>query len=870
MCSKSTKNQHIFAIARTIFYRRKVRYICLFFLIHFQHLIGFPYAQAANLTDRDPVTAISAALDFISTTHQLGYLPLIRNGEALPVLYDQDEFAGVRRAIKNLLEDFARVTGNIQSQQTPGSSKIIIGTYGHSRLIDSLIKSGLIESNELAGKREKFIIKTTSNSKAATPGDLIIVGSDKRGTMYGIYELSKQIGVSPWYYWADIPVKKASNLYVKPGSYTDGEPMVKYRGIFLNDEAPALSGWSKATFGGFNAAFYEKVFELLLRLRANYLWPAMWGSAFYDDDARNGALADEMGIVMGTSHHEPLARAHAEWKRYGRNGEWDYVKNKKGLLDFWRKGLERSKSWESILTIGMRGDGDEPMHEDENVALLERIVKDQRDLIKAVTNKPVDQSPQLWALYKEVQDYYDKGMRVPDDVTLLFCDDNWGNVRRLPALDAKPRKGGYGMYYHFDYVGGPRNSKWINVSQIQRIWEQMNLTYHHGVDEIWIVNVGDLKPMEFPISFFLDMAWNPNRFHAANLYNYTEEWCIQQFGARYGKQAAGLLHRYTKFNHRVTPELLDHNTFSLTHYAEFERVVKEYHTLNMEALQVYYLLTDTLKDAFDQLILFPIHACANLYEMYYAKAMNDRCIEKGDPQANFWADQVKICFERDSLLTMHYHQDIAGGKWPHMMDQVRIGYSSWNNPSRAVMPTVRYLPEQPIDKRAQVFVEESGYIAMEAANYASAHADQDVHWIEIPDLGKTASAMTTMPVTAQIGAETFLTYTIEVKDTVDATIWLLTSPTLNFNDNKGLRYAVAVDDGEEVIINFNGHYQGELGQWQAERIIKSSSVHKLTPGEHELKIRFLDQGIVLQRLIVDLGGLKDSYLGPPESPVLNR
>ena len=238
---------------------------------------------------------------------------------------------------------------------------------------------------------------------------------------------------------------------------------------------------------------------MVLRLKGNFLWPAMWNSAFYDDDPKNGPLADEMGIVMGTSHHEPMGLAQQDWKRRG-TGEWNYKTNGKVLRDFWKSGMERCKDWGSVITVGMRGDGDEAMSEGTNISLLQNIVKDQRKIIEKVTGKKAEETPQVWALYKEVQDYYDKGMRVPDDVTLLLCDDNWGNVRRLPALDAKPRKGGYGMYYHFDYVGAPRNSKWINITQIQRIWEQMNLTYVHGVRELWVVNVGDFKPMEYPIT----------------------------------------------------------------------------------------------------------------------------------------------------------------------------------------------------------------------------------------------------------------------------------------------------------------------------------------------------------------------------------
>ncbi|TJY66567.1 glycosyhydrolase [Sphingobacterium alkalisoli] len=801
---------------------------------------------------------------FVQTFRTPGYLPLAKNGIPIPFIYDSNDHKGVIRAIDNLKEDFKRVTNNYPSEDGYSYS-IIIGTVGHSSMIDRLIKEKKIEKESLHGKNEKFIIQTIANPTTGIDSALVIAGSDKRGTIYGIYELSAQIGVSPWYYWADVPVEKHSDLYVKPGFYTQGEPAVQYRGIFLNDEAPALSGWARATFGGYNHQFYEKVFELLLRLKANFLWPAMWGNAFYDDDPRNGELADEIGIVMSTSHHEPMARAQQEWKRYGNAGAWDYGKNEKGLQEFWRGGMQRTKDWESIITLAMRGDGDEPMSEDQNIGLLEKIVKDQRKIIEEVTGKKAEETPQVWALYKEVQDYYDAGMRVPDDVTLLFCDDNWGNVRKLPELNAKKRKGGYGMYYHFDYVGAPRNSKWLNVTQTQRVWEQMNLTYQHGVDRIWIVNVGDLKPMEYPISFFLDMAWNPNQFNPSNLLTHTEEWCAQQFGEKYAKEAARLIDTYSKYNHRITPELLDHRTFSLQHYDEFERVVTDYRSLLIDAMRLYNIIPNQYKDAFDQLVLFPINGMSNLYDLYYAKAKNEYHASKKDVQANYWADKVKEGFQRDSLLTQHFNS-IADGKWKHMMDQVRIGYKSWNNPPHSIIPSVTYVDSGAVKVAKKVFVENDGYVSIEVMNYAEAHDSKDVKWTEIPNLGKTESALTTMPVTAALDEQVYVEYKVDVATSGKGQLTVLTSPTLNFNANKGLRYAITINDEPEQIVNINGHYKGELGRWQANRIIASKTDHEFKEaGEYTIRIRPLEHGIVIQKLLLDLGGLKPSYLGPPQS-----
>ncbi|MCD9855203.1 glycosyl hydrolase 115 family protein [Epilithonimonas sp. JDS] len=782
---------------------------------------------------------------------------------------------GILRAVKNLQTDFQKVTGeqpNILNQISGMNSPlIIIGTVGTKSVIDDLIRQKKIDGKALTGKREKYIIQNISNPFPGVSEAIVIAGSDKRGTIYGIYEVSRQIGISPWHYWADVPVEAKENLYFKKGIYTDGEPAVEYRGIFLNDEEPSLGGWARATFGGVNSKFYEKVFELLLRSKANYLWPAMWGKAFYDDDALSGPLANEMGIIMGTSHHEPMAQAQTDWHRYIKKNNlpnvWDYSKNAKVLQDFWKAGIVRSKNWEKLVTVGMRGDGDEAMGEGTNISLLENIVKDQRKIIQNVTGKNPSKTPQVWALYKEVQDYYDKGMRVPDDVILLFCDDNWGNVRKLPDLSKPLHKGGYGMYYHFDYVGGPRNSKWINISPIQRVWEQMNLSYEHKVDKVWVVNVGDLKPMEFPISFFLEMAWNPKQFNSKNLLEYTEKWSAQQFGEKHSKEIARMINLYAKYNRRVTPETLDSKTFSLENYNEFETVLNDYRALAIDALRLKEQIPAEYQDAYYQLVLYPIDACSNLYEMYYAVAKNKELAAKNDLKANFYADKVKECFERNAYLDNKYNNEIAGGKWTHMMDQMKIGYKAWFDGKVNVMPEVTYVSETNFAKE-KVFQEKDKYISIEAENFARMNNSDRIHWEVIPDFGKTKSGITTFPQNAYPKSDEniYLEYDVNFESKGEFEFQLLLAPTLNYNHNKGLRYEISFDGGTPQTINFNSHYKGELGKWQSEHIIRSMTRHQISePGKHKLRFRVLEPGIVLEKILINTGGLKPSYLGAPES-----
>jgi len=469
---------------------------------------------------------------------------------------------------------------------------------------------------------------------------------------------------------------------------------VKYRGIFLNDEAPALTGWVNTTFGGYNHRFYEKVFELLLRLKANYLWPAMWNSAFNEDDPENARLADEYGIVMGTSHHEPMLRAQQEWKRHG-TGPWDYSANSEVLDTFWSAGIERNKNFESTITLGMRGDGDMPMTEGANTALLEKIVADQRKILADHATPALNADPKVWALYKEVQEYYEKGMRVPDDVTLLWCDDNWGNIRRLPTPEERKRPGGAGIYYHFDYVGDPRNYKWIDTNPIAKVWEQMHLAHEYGADRIWIVNVGDLKPMEFPIEFFLSYARDPARWDKDNLQEFTRLWAAREFGPEHASEIATLITRYGRLIGRRKPELLDADTYSLVNFREADRVEAEWKCLAVEAESLSAHLPAEQRDAYFELVLHRIKAAAIVTELYIAAGRSQLYARQGRASANDQAQLARSLFDADAALTYEYNHTLANSKWNHMMDQTHLGYTYWQEPPLNVMPAVSEVQPAP-------------------------------------------------------------------------------------------------------------------------------------------------------------------------------
>ncbi|MEO5916819.1 MAG: glycosyl hydrolase 115 family protein [Luteolibacter sp.] len=641
----------------------------------------------------------------VAENNASGDFPLVRNKHAAPLIVDQADFPGVLRAAADLQTDIGRVTGikpSLEKEQAPnGSVAVIIGTLGKSALIDQLIKSGKITTDAIVGKWESFIIATVSDPLPGVPQALVIAGSDKRGTIYGIYEISEQIGISPWHWWADVPIRHSEAISIRSGTWVQGPPAVKYRGIFINDEEPALGPWSREKFGGVNSRMYPHMFELILRLRGNYLWPAMWGKAFSEDDPLDPKLADEYGIVMGTSHHEPMMRAQQEWTKRKAgigNGEWNYLTNQEGLAKFWAEGMERNKDYDNLITIGMRGDGDEPMAKDgdmaENSALLERIVSDQRKMIAKAVNRDVTRVPQLWALYKEVADYYEHGMKVPDDVTLLWCDDNWGNVRRLPTAEERKRSGGAGIYYHFDYVGSPRSYKWINANPLPRIWEQMNTAFDYGADRIWIVNVGDLKPMELPIEFFLRMAWNPKAMPKEGIAAFTRRWAEREFGPAHADDIADIVSKYAKYNAWRKPELLEPTTYSLVNYLEAERVLDVWKDITARAEAIYEKLPTESRDAFYQLVLYPTKASAAVVELHIATGLNRLHASQGRTSANDDAERVRGLFALDQQLTDTFHQ-LNGGKWNHMMSQTHVGYTGWKDPDTNIMPELAEVKSAP-------------------------------------------------------------------------------------------------------------------------------------------------------------------------------
>ncbi|KAG2005716.1 hypothetical protein CC2G_002098 [Coprinopsis cinerea AmutBmut pab1-1] len=644
----------------------------------------------------------------VSSRSSSGSFAVVANGRrAAPIFTSEEDWPGVHIAAADFAADIRRVTDvnpslrNGTVSDLSGSGPIIVGTLGKSALIDAIVNSNStgLDVSSIEGKWESFIGKVVENPLPGVQSAYVIVGSDKRGTIYGLYEHSEQFGVSPWYWWADVPTTKRPQIHLTAEGCSHGEPTVKYRGIFLNDEQPALQNWAFEKFTNgtgsehfnspFNRFFYTRLFELILRLRGNYLWPAMWGSAFAMDDPLNQFLADRYGVVMGTSHQEPMLRSTPNEFTIVGSGGWDYVGNTEAIQKYWREGVERGKDFESIYTMGMRGFGDLPLSEETNIELLEKVIEDQSAIFREVYGEDVDLAtiPQVWTLYKEVEGYYDKGMRVPDYITLLWADDNWGNIRRFPTPSERNRTGGAGVYYHFDYVGDPRSYKWLTTTQLEKVHEQMSLAVDREATRLWIVNVGDMKPFEREIEFFLSYGYDAPRWKHNNINEFVNLWAQREFDVDQNTAEAitGIVGNLTRYNARRKPELLNGTTFSLINYREADNVLTGWDNLVSASTRIYNRLSNAFKPAYFQLVHHPVIASANLGHMLINVGLNNLRASQASQSANTYAAIAERLFDRDWEIETEYHK-LLDGKWNHFMSQTHIGYYYWQQPMANTLP----------------------------------------------------------------------------------------------------------------------------------------------------------------------------------------
>ncbi len=652
----------------------------------------------------------SSSREYVAMQPGPGRFSLVAAGRAAPIVVSAADHAGVIRVVDDLQADIKKVSGvepTVTHDTIPaGAAPVIVGTIGKSPLIDRIIARGKLDVSGVKGKWETTVEQVVTDPLPGVRQAFVIAGSDQRGSIFGAYDLSRNIGVSPWYFWDDVPVARKDALYLLPGRHSQGTPKVKYRGFFINDENPATGTWAPGYFGpgkapgypgGLNAAYYAKVFETMLRVRANYLWPAVWGRAFAEDDPQNHATASFYGVIMGISHEAPMMRGIEEWNRHPTGtGEWSFRRNADAIKAYWRDGAERMRDQniEGVITLGMRGNGDVSLPDGDGIDLMSSIIDSQREILRDTSM--IDR-PQVQTLYKEVQRYWDNGYRPPDDVTVVFCDDNWGNLRKLPDPSLPARGGGYGMYYHFDYVGDGRNYKWADTINLTNTWEQLYLAYGKGVDRLWVVNVGDLKNEELPTQFFLDYAWNP--FPVDRIDDWTREFAAQNFGDALAPAVADLLDDYGFLQSRRKPELLNRRIsvdpakdvttdptaivyddqatpFSLTDYGEMDRVTQEWIDLAGRATRVKARVPAAWQDAYYQLVYYQIKDTALIYELRRAQFTNLAYAAQGRVATNRLADQAERLFAQDQAMSDYYNTTLAGGKWKNWQLQPKIGYGN--------------------------------------------------------------------------------------------------------------------------------------------------------------------------------------------------
>lgn len=646
-------------------------------------------------------------------------IPLFSESSRPAIYIDEEaeDAKGLNLIAESFEEDIALISGEkgdvIHDLADSTQTTIIAGVVGDSDVIDSYVEAGVLDVSDVTGKWETYKICTLKDKANAGKNAIVVAGSDKRGVIYGIYYISELMGVSPWSYWGDVlPVQKSSlTLPNSEINFTSKEPSVKYRGIFLNDEAPSLSGWVKQAYGGYNEKFYAKMYELILRLKGNYLWPAMWSNCFSKDGTdeegiANAELADVYGIVMGTSHHEPLCRAGNEWndsyKSYvkpeeivpgeGSSYYWNYDLFPEELTAFWDDGVKRNKAFENVYTIGMRGEADSAI--DLSVDTFKKIITTQKNIL---TENGLADAPNVLVLYKEIEKlWYDgdgSGESIADwsgldDTTIMLCEDNFGNMRTLPAAENRNRAAGWGMYYHFDYHGSPRSYEWIDTVPLQKTWEQMSMAYDYGVDDIWIVNVGDLKPMEMSTSYFLDMAydfdrWGTNNKNSAD--EYTENWVKQQFGNELSEteisDVASIMTEYLNINGSRKPEIVLSNTYSVSNFNEAMNMLRRCQNLIDKAEGYMDSMSESQKAAFFQLVYYPAAAAANVNQMQIYAALNEYFYNQKSAAANLYGTLINKAVAFDEQLSDTYNKNMyqAGDKWRYMMSSPHVGFTHWNS-----------------------------------------------------------------------------------------------------------------------------------------------------------------------------------------------
>lgn len=612
----------------------------------------------------------------VSESAKKGWFPLSAETQSV-IIFDDADFPVVGIAAGMFADDVERVTGNrpevmvVTSDETmPDAPVVVAGTIGHSRIVDGLVAAGFIDVSEIEGKWESTLIKTIEIPGSSNPV-MVIAGSDRRGTAYGLTSLSEAVGVSPWYWWADVTPQPRKALFVEPGRFVQGEPSVQYRGIFINDERfGGWSLWAERNFdkesGKVGPKTYQKVFELLLRLKGNLLWPAMHnGTQAFNGDPENARLADDYAIVMGTSHCEQMLRNNEdEWKNVGTYGDFNYITNRQTMIDYWEERVRTNGGYENIYTLGLRGIHDYPMEgartTEERTGLMQKAINDQRDILRRNVDAPVEEVPQMLCTYEEVLDAYHHGLEVPEDVTLLWSDDKHGYTRNLSNPQEQKRKGGAGIYYHLSYHGDPASWIWLSPLSPAFISNELTKAYTFGARKIWVFNVGDIKPAEKELSFAMELAWDIEKWQPENAHRYIGQWASRIFGEKAGMEIADIQQSY----YRLMASGKDSHVYFIDYTTgDIVRRIEEYRNIEERALALASDIPESLKAAYFELVLYPVRGASllNRYQLLARRSLAN--VGRDDNAAMEDARMAEQAFHELNEWTRLYNKELLDGKW---------------------------------------------------------------------------------------------------------------------------------------------------------------------------------------------------------------
>lgn len=917
------------------------------------------------------------------------YFPIVSTRMSTAIYQDGTEYPVVKKSIHLFADDVQRITDQrpsiISDIKKYQGNIILIGTLGHNKLIDDLVRTKELNVSAIKGQSERFIIQTLEDPFKKNQDVLVILGSDKRGTAYGTFSLSEAMGVSPWYYWADVPVEKKKEIHLKNLNYTSKAPSIKFRGIFLNDEDWGLLPWAAKKMDpdiqNIGPNTYEKVFELVLRLKGNMVAPAMHEvtKAFYTVPG-NMEMADSYGIMITTAHCEPLLYNNAtEWNK-NTQGEWNYVTNKKEINRVLDERVKEAKEKENIYTIALRGMHDEGMSggsDEEKFRMLDEAIKDQRAILTKYMNDPIVDVPQIFVPYKEVLGLYEKGLEVPEDIIIVWPDDNYGYIKRVSNKEEQKRSGGAGVYYHISYLGWPNDYLWLNTTPPALMFTEMQKAYSLGADKYWLLNVGDIKPGELGMQLFMDMAWDFDRFSFDNINDYQIEKLTEIFGESYRKDLEYILDRYYyhgftrkpeymtgdwKWNSLYSKENVKDTEFSFINYKEAETRLAEYAKIAHMASEILNELPQEKKAAFYEMVYYPAKG-ASLYNHEMLVAQKNRWYAKQKRAiTNELAAEVTAYHDSLAEITKTYNT-LLDGKWngmmtaPGFLPEVQVSpnqeieipqsgplgifvegnstegmeltlphFSNLQDQSHFIevfntsSETMEYsiktsAPWIMVDKRngrtqtqdrihvtinwealpvgqhdgkitvqsshknvsinviankesspnsSEMYVPVDGVISINPANFHRKIENSGIQFQKIKGLGYSNEALQLGSATLDEGHGSFVAYDFFIEEPGEVTINTYMLPLFAKDKEHGTGYSVQIDN-EKMVEQSN--FVKEYSQEWAKNIMRNSamnsvSVHIDTPGKHTLKLYVVDPGMVVQKIVLDVGGLKNSYLGP--------